>query len=177
MRAFAWLVVVVLVVSGCGSDEPDDDATDSAPSSSSAPDGPAPSEETSAMHPKPSDRPATGTVITTEDSDYGEMLFDRSGQAIYLFDKETSAEPACYDECEEAWPPVLTKGGPQAQGAVAAGLLGTTERADGSVQVTYGGHPLYFYAHEGKHEVLCHNIEEYGGVWLVVTPAGEAAPA
>ena len=38
------------------------------------------------------------------------MLFDASGQAIYLFDDETSTEPTCYDECAEAWPPVLTPG-------------------------------------------------------------------
>ena len=105
------------------------------------------------------------------------MLFDKSGQPIYLFDKESSTEPACYDECAENWPPVLTKGEPQAQSSVAADRLGTTKRADGSIQVTYGGHPLYYYAHEGKYEVLCHNVEEYGGLWLVVTPVGEAAPA
>ena len=56
------------------------------------------------------------------------------------------------------------------------GLLGTTTRADGTTQVTYAGHPLYFYAHEGKRQVLCHNIEEYGGLWLVVQPDGKPAP-
>ena len=55
------------------------------------------------------------------------------------------------------------------------GLLGTTRRVDGSNQVTYAGHPLYFYAHEGKYQVLCHNIDEYGGTWLVVRPDGTAA--
>jgi len=105
------------------------------------------------------------------------MLFDASGQAIYLFDDETSTKPTCYDECAEAWPPVLTKSKPMAGGEVRPGLLGTTTRADGSTQVTYAGHPLYFYAHEGKRQVLCHNIEEYGGLWLVVQPDGNPAPA
>mgnify|MGYP006203389487 CR=1 FL=1 len=42
---------------------------------------------------------------------------------------------------------------------------------------TYGGHPLYYYAHEGRGQVLCHDVVEYGGLWLVVTPQGSAAPA
>ena len=45
----------------------------------------------------------------------------------------------------------------------------------GTTQVTYGGHPLYFYAHEAKNEVKCHNIRGFGGLWLVVTPQGRAA--
>ena len=104
------------------------------------------------------------------------MLFDRSGQAIYLFAKEKTSKPECYGACAEAWPPVLTEGSPQARGDTRSELLGTTPRRDGSKQVTYKGHPLYFYAHEGKNEVLCHNITENGGLWLVVTPKGDPAP-
>lgn len=104
------------------------------------------------------------------------ILFDSAGQAIYLFDKEKSATSACYGACAEAWPPVLTKGAPKALGEVKQSLLGTTKRTDGTTQVTYGGHPLYFYAHEAKNEVKCHNIEGFGGLWLAVTSAGRAAP-
>ena len=115
--------------------------------------------------------------ITADDSEYGTMLFDERGQAIYLFDEETSETPACYDDCAAAWPPVLTEGAPEADGAVDEALLGTTEREDGAVQVTYGGHPLYFYADEDPGEVLCHDVDDFGGTWLVVTPQGDAAPA
>jgi predicted lipoprotein with Yx(FWY)xxD motif len=114
--------------------------------------------------------------ITTDGSDYGTMLFDERGQAIYLFDKETSDAPQCYDDCATAWPPVLTEGAPEADGDVDAALLGTTERDDGSTQVTYNGHPLYFYADEDPGEVLCHDVDDFGGTWLVVTPEGEPAP-
>jgi predicted lipoprotein with Yx(FWY)xxD motif len=116
-----------------------------------------------------------GVAITTAGSDFGRMLFDRSGQAIYLFDKETTSRPECYSACATAWPPVLTHGHPRATGAVREGLLGITERADGSSQVTYAGHPLYYYAHEDPHQVLCHNVREFGGRWLVVTPDGTPA--
>ena len=91
------------------------------------------------------------------------MLFNASGQAIYLFDAERGTRPECYGECADAWPPVLTSGNPQAKRRVRPDLLGTTRRSDGATQVTYAVHPLYFYAHEGKYQVLCHNIEEYGG--------------
>lgn len=104
------------------------------------------------------------------------MLFDGSGQAIYLFDVEATSEPRCYDECADAWPPVLTPEDPVAGPGVQSSLLATTERADGTVQVTYNDHPLYFYAHEGKHEVKCHDIFLNGGNWYVVQPEGDAAP-
>ena len=61
-----------------------------------------------------------------------------------------------------------------ADGTIAS-LLGTAKRTDGTTQVTYGGHPLYFYAHEAKNEVKCHNIRGFGGLWLAVTPQGRAA--
>ena len=103
------------------------------------------------------------------------MLFDGTGQAIYLFDKEQSTKPECYGACAEAWPPVLTRGTPSAQDGAKQNLLDTIKRTGGKTQVTYGGHPLYYYAHEAKNEVKCHNIREFGGLWLVVTPTGRAA--
>jgi predicted lipoprotein with Yx(FWY)xxD motif len=119
---------------------------------------------------------AGGVAITTADSDYGTMLFDDKGQAIYLFDKESAGRPDCYGDCAASWPPVLTTGPPQAAGAVRTDLLGRVPRDDGSTQATYAGHPLYYYAHEGPREVLCHNVRDFGGRWLVVTPAGSPAP-
>ena len=102
-------------------------------------------------------------------------VFDGTGQAIYLFDKEQTTKPECYGACAEAWPPVLTKGMPTAEDGAKQNLLDTTKRTDGKSQVTYGGHPLYYYAHEAKNEVKCHNIQGFGGLWLVVTPTGVAA--
>jgi len=123
--------------------------------------------------------PPTGTTasvtVTTAGSDFGQVLFDSTGQAIYLFDKETSAVPDCYGDCAVAWSPVLTEGAPAAGAGTMSDLLGTTPRTDGSVQVTYAGHPLYYYAHEGKNVVTCHNVNEFGGLWLAVTPIGQAA--
>ena len=123
-------------------------------------------------HPKPA--PA-GVVITGADSPLGMVLFDGTGQAIYLFDKERTAVPDCYGDCAAAWPPVLTKGEPRGESGVSGSKLGTSKRSDGSTQVTYAGHPLYYFAHEGKNVVTCHNVSEFGGLWLAVTPAGKPA--
>lgn len=123
----------------------------------------------------PSAPAAIGTEIVAADSKFGHMLFDSRDQAIYLFDVETTDEPRCYDDCAKAWPPVLTDGDPVAGSAVKGSLLGTTERSDGTTQVTYGGHPLYYYAHEGPGEVECHDVFLNGGKWYVVRPDGNRA--
>ena len=166
----ALSLVACLLVAGCGGDEPGTTAATNAPTSSAATasEPPPPPPTTSA--------PAIGTVVATGDSEFGEMLFDERGQAIYLFDREGTSTPDCYDECAAAWPPVLTDGTPQATGTADQALLGTTQRTDGSVQVTYAGHPLYFYANERPGEVLCHDVFLNGGWWYVVTPEGGSGP-
>jgi len=115
-------------------------------------------------------------VITVAASRYGPVLFDGSGQAIYTFDAEHGGTPACYGDCAIAWPPVLTTGRPVARAGVDPRLLGLTARRDGASQVTYRGRPLYYYAREGKHLVLCHNVREFGGLWLAITQDGADAP-
>lgn len=114
----------------------------------------------------------TGTIITTGDSEFGPMLFDGDNQAIYIWELEESSTAECYGSCADAWPPVLTDGVPRAEGSVNDELLGTTERTDGTTQVTYNGHPLYYYAHEAPGEVKCHNIRTHGGLWWVIQPNG-----
>lgn len=119
---------------------------------------------------------ARGTVITTGGSAYGPILYDSDRQAIYIWQPEDSAKPRCYGECAIAWPPVLTDAAPVAKGDVAAGKLGTTRRGDGTTQVTYNGHPLYYYADERPGEVRCHNVATHGGLWWVIRPNGKRAP-
>ena len=114
----------------------------------------------------------TGVVITTGVSEFGTMLFNDKRQAIYIWELEESTKAECYEDCAEAWPPVLTDGTPRAAGSVSNELLGTTERTDGSTQVTYNGHPLYYYAHEKAGEVKCHRVSSYGGLWWVIRPSG-----
>jgi predicted lipoprotein with Yx(FWY)xxD motif len=116
-----------------------------------------------------------GTVITTGGSEFGEMLFNDKKQAIYIWEVEESEKAECYGDCAVAWPPVLTDDAPVATGSVNNELLGTTKRTDGTTQVTYNGHPLYYYAHEKAGEVKCHNISTHGGLWWVIQPNGVRA--
>lgn len=117
---------------------------------------------------------STGTTISTGDSQFGEVLFDGDQGAIYYFDKEKTSESECYGDCAVAWPPVLTDGDPKADGGAQKQLLGTTERRDGSTQVTYDGRPLYYYVDDPPGVVLCHNVAEFGALWLAVQPDGAA---
>ncbi|SEO84467.1 COG4315 family predicted lipoprotein [Trujillonella endophytica] len=163
-----------LLVAGCGDDEPTGASATGTPTSATPGTSEPPPPTTPS--PPPSPGPAPGTTIVTGDSEFGVMLFDGNGQAIYLFDRERPNSPDCYDECAAAWPPVLTDGTPQADGAADSALLGTTQRRDGTVQVTYAGHPLYTYANEGPGEVLCHDVFLNGGWWYVITPEGGPGP-
>jgi predicted lipoprotein with Yx(FWY)xxD motif len=117
-----------------------------------------------------------GTTVRARGSEFGRMLFDADRQAIYIFEKDPKGRSVCYGECAKAWPPVLTDGEPVAGAGVKARLLGTVERRDGRVQVTYAGKPLYFYAHEAPGEVRCHNVNLNGGFWWVVGPDGKRRP-
>lgn len=171
-RAAVAGVVSLVLLAGCGEASAPYAGREASPTTS-----PTTSPEPSPARQSTGSATPRGTVITTSGSDYGTMLFDATGQAIYLFDKEATSTSRCYGPCADAWPPVLTAGAPRARGETQADLLGTVRRMDGSLQVTYAGHPLYFYAHEDKHQVLCHDVEEFGGLWLVVTPGGDPADA
>lgn len=124
---------------------------------------------------RPADTAAKrGTLIKVEKTRFGKALVNKAGRAVYLFDLETGTTPQCYDECARAWPPVLTKGRPVAGEGAKQGKLGTTQRTDGRTQVTYAGHPLYYYVHDTADKILCQNVVEFGGRWLLVGPRGGA---
>jgi predicted lipoprotein with Yx(FWY)xxD motif len=118
---------------------------------------------------------AKGTRVKVVSSDFGRVIADGKDEALYLFDKESSKKPRCYGACASVWPPVLTKGGPKAANGAKQSLLGTTRRSNGKLQVTYAGHPLYYYVDDSPGTILCHDVEEFGGLWLVVKPNGRAA--
>jgi predicted lipoprotein with Yx(FWY)xxD motif len=113
-----------------------------------------------------------GKTIKVVRSRYGPVIADRRGEALYLFDRDRGKRTRCYGACAQAWPPVLTRGRPRAGRGVKARLLGTTRRGNGRLQVTYRNHPLYYYVADAPGRILCQNVDEFGGLWLVVKPSG-----
>jgi predicted lipoprotein with Yx(FWY)xxD motif len=118
--------------------------------------------------------PKSRATLTVHKTRFGKVIFDGHGRVLYLFARDKSTKSTCSGACAKAWPPFLTRGTPKAAGGVRQGLIGTTRREDGSRQVTYGGHPLYYFEGDGKGEVKCQNVNNFGGLWLVVSANGKA---
>jgi predicted lipoprotein with Yx(FWY)xxD motif len=114
-------------------------------------------------------------VFRANTEDLKAVVFDEFGYALYRFDKDKGSAPTCYGACAKQWPPLLTQGVPIAY-AVIPQELGTTERKDGTTQVTYFGHPLYSFAGNRKHlpgKVPGNGIEAFGGTWHAMHRTGE----
>jgi len=115
--------------------------------------------------------------LSVHDSAYGKVLFGPGGQAVYMFAPDRRSKSTCYGACAKAWHPLLTHGAPLAGPGVNANLLGTTTRKNGTVQVTYNGHPLYFDNMSGEShaagEIGCQQLNINGGIWLIVKPNGQ----
>jgi predicted lipoprotein with Yx(FWY)xxD motif len=104
----------------------------------------------------------------------GQVLVDSKGFVLYDFHKDKGTTSACYGACEQGWPPLLTKGAPQPSNGASASKLGTTERKDGSMQVTYAGHPLYTFAGDSKPgEANGNDISAFGAEWYALLGSGE----
>jgi predicted lipoprotein with Yx(FWY)xxD motif len=115
-----------------------------------------------------------GATLTAHSSHYGKILFDGRGRVLYSFARDRSGSSSCYGACAKAWPPFLTKSLPRGLAGVKASLLGTTKRTDGTLQVTYDKHPLYYFSGDTKPgEIKCQNVSNFGGLWLVVDPSGK----
>lgn len=116
----------------------------------------------------------TGTTIDLARSKYGRILVDSKGITLYDFVKDKGGMSACYGACAALWPPVLTKGKPVAGPGLKKSLLGTTKRSDGKLEVTYGGHPLYYFVTDRKPgQTTGQAVNQFGGPWWVISAAGK----
>jgi predicted lipoprotein with Yx(FWY)xxD motif len=97
---------------------------------------------------------------------------------LYLFGADHGRTSTCYGVCASAWPPLLSEGTtPSVGGGLNARLLGTTRRTNGSLQVTYAGHPLYYYSGDVPGKIMCQAANMHGGFWYVVNANGSANKA
>ena len=116
-------------------------------------------------------------VVEVASSKFGQLLVDGQGRILYLFAADKTSASTCYDACSKAWPPFLADSGAavDAMHGATAGLTGTKARTDGTVQVTYNGHPLYYYEGDTKPgQIGCQGVDNFGGKWWVVDPQGNA---
>ena len=122
-----------------------------------------------------SSSPRSASVVGTSTSSLGTFLVDAKGRALYLWNADHGSKSTCSGACASAWPPLTTTGMPKASGSAKSSLLGTTKRADGSSEVTYGGHPLYYFAGDsGPGQTNGQGSASFGSPWWVVSPAGKA---
>lgn len=113
------------------------------------------------------------SMVKTAHGSHGSYLVDGSGHALYLFAKDKGGKSSCDSSCASFWPPAEVHGKPKAGSGVQAAALGTATRSGGAMQVTYHGHPLYYYAQDSKPgDTLGQGQTTFGGLWTLVSPAG-----
>lgn len=154
--ALAATVVAALAIAGCGSS--------SSGSSSSKQSAPAAAAPTSGAQVKVGmAKGSEGTYLTA------------SGRAVYMWVADSSGSSSCSGQCAKVWPPLTTSSTPSATGGVAASDLSTISRSDGSKQVTYKGHPLYFFVTDtGSGTTKGQGSNSFGAKWWLVAPSGAA---
>src|SRR4051812_17668892 len=127
--------------------------------------------------PKSTPAAATGSAATVKTStgDLGTFLTDAKGRALYLWAADKGSTSTCSGGCAQAWPPLTTTAKPLAGAGTKASLLGTTKRSDGTLEVTYAGHPLYYFAGDGQPgQTTGQASKGFGADWFVVAPNGKA---
>ena len=115
-----------------------------------------------------------GAKVEVATSRLGRILVDSKGITLYDFVADKGATSVCYGACAALWPPLITNGKPIAGPGVRASLLGTTKRKDGKLEVTYKGHPLYYFVTDRRRgQTTGQGVDQFGGPWWVLSPAGK----
>jgi predicted lipoprotein with Yx(FWY)xxD motif len=120
--------------------------------------------------------PVTGeaTVNVAEVGTYGSALVNGDGMPLYVFSLDTGGTSACKDDCAAEWVPLASQGTPAAGEGVDATLLGTITREDGTMQVTYNGHPLYTFVDDtAPGDATGQGMDDFDGIWNLISPTGD----
>jgi predicted lipoprotein with Yx(FWY)xxD motif len=165
----ALALVAVLAIAGCGS------SGDSSSGGAYGGNGGSTTETTAKKSPPGAESGAAVLTVASAPK-VGAVLVDAKGFTVYDFHKDKGTASSCYGGCAGVWPPVLTEDDPSAGEGAMASKLGTTKRKDGTVQVTYAGHPLYTYAADKKPgEANGNDFSSYGAQWYALKGNGEEA--
>jgi predicted lipoprotein with Yx(FWY)xxD motif len=113
------------------------------------------------------------TGITIAHGKLGAYLADSKGRALYLFEADKGASSTCYSACASIWPPLTSTGATTPGAGVARMLLGTTKRSDVASEVTFHGHPLYYYVGDATAgSTAGQGLDQFGAKWYLVAPDG-----
>jgi len=166
----AALATAALIIAGCGSS--------SGSNASGATAAAAPASSSYGSSATSTAAAATGVTIKTAKDSSGTYLAGPNGHALYLWVADTGGKSACSGACAHAWPPLVTKGNPTAGAGVDASDLGTIMRSDGTEQVTYKGHPLYYFvADKSAGSTDGQGSDGFGAKWWLIAPSGTAITA
>ncbi len=174
------LAIAAAALAGCGSSASSSSAGGSSASSSqSGRYGPASagSSSTTTMAAAGTPQPASSrsAIVALHSSSLGMILVDGPGRTLYLWKGDSGTHSACTGACAAAWPPLTTQGTAKAGSGVSASELGTSRRSDGSMQVTYNGHPLYLFEGDTTSgQANGQGSSAFGATWYVVSAAGDA---
>lgn len=117
-------------------------------------------------------------VVTTHASPKGTYLTDSKGRTLYMWTADSGSSSTCAGPCAKVWEPFITNGMPHASGGAQQSMLGTTSRSDGSTQVIYADHPLYFYVDDKSAGAMKgEGSDGFGSKWWIVAPDGSAISA
>jgi predicted lipoprotein with Yx(FWY)xxD motif len=166
----ALALIALLAVAGCGS------SSDSSSSGGGGAYGGGDEKPTTSASSEPSGDGTVAVVTAAAAPKLGKIIVDSKGLTLYDFHKDKGGKSACYGACEQGWPPLRSEGEPQAGEGAMASKLGTTERKDGTTQVTYDGHPLYTFVEDKKPgEANGNDTSAFGAQWYALLPSGEEA--
>ena len=166
----AALATAALIIAGCGS-------SSSSTSTTTATAAAAPATSSSSTTSTPA-AAVTGVSVKTAKGSGGTYLAGPNGHALYLWVADSGGKSACSGACAHAWPPLVTKGNPTAGAGVDASDLGTIMRSDGTEQVTYKGHPLYYFvADTSAGSTNGQGSDGFGAKWWLIAPSGTAITA
>jgi predicted lipoprotein with Yx(FWY)xxD motif len=115
-------------------------------------------------------------TVKVGQSKLGRILVDGRGHTLYLFERDERGESYCNGACAAVWPPFEADGKPQAGGGISSSALGTTKRDDGDMQVTYHGHPLYYYAADASTpgKTTGEDVDQFGASWYALDSGGSS---
>jgi predicted lipoprotein with Yx(FWY)xxD motif len=117
----------------------------------------------------------SNAIVKVGPSNLGRVLVDAHGKTLYIWAHDKTSKSTCNGDCAEYWPPLVTKGQPKAVAGANSKLLGTSRRSDGRMQVTYAGHPLYYFVKDTKAgQTSGEGLTGFGGRWDPVSAAGKA---